>query len=247
MNISVVIIAKNAEKTIERTLDSLVEFDDVVVYDNGSNDNTMQIAKSFPNVNLVQGEFKGFGWTKNQAVSFAKNDWILILDSDEVVDKELLNILKTKTLNPKFVYKLNFNAYYKNKQIKYCGWSGQKIKRLFNKKITKVNDNMIHEDIIVKDLHIEVLGGNIEHYSYSSISDFLQKTDKYSSIFAKENKNKKSSSPLKAFVRATYFFIKNYIFRFGFLDGYVGLLVCVSGANGVFFKYLKLYEENNNL
>ncbi|RBQ31270.1 glycosyl transferase [Arcobacter sp. FW59] len=248
MNISVVVLAKNNEKTIEKTLKSLIEFDDVVVYDNGSTDKTMEIAKRFSNVNLVQGEFKGFGWTKNRAVSFAKNDWILILDSDEVIDKILLNTLKTQTLNPNLVYKLNFNAYYKNIQIKHCGWSGQKIKRLFNKTMTRINDNMVHEDIIVdKNLKTEVLKGNVEHYSYSSISDFLQKTDKYSTIFANENKNKKSSSPSKAFFRATYFFIKNYIIRLGFLDGYAGLLVCVSGANGVFFKYLKLYEENNKL
>ncbi|OCL89935.1 glycosyltransferase family 2 protein [Arcobacter porcinus] len=247
MNISVVIIAKNSEKTIEKTLKSLVDFNDVVVYDNGSTDNTIKHSKKFENVNLVEGEFKGFGWTKNKAISYAKNDWILILDSDEVVDSKLLNTLQNKKLEDDTVYLLNFNAYYKEKQVKYCGWSGQKIKRMFNKKVTKINDNMVHEDIIIEGLKLEVLEGNVEHYSYSSISDFLQKTDKYSSIFANDYKNKKKSTPLKAFFRATYFFIKNYIFRRGFLDGYIGLLVCVSGANGVFYKYLKLYEENNNL
>lgn len=90
MNISVVVLAKNNEKTIENSLKSLLDFDDVVVYDNGSTDETINIAKKFSNVNLIQGEFKGFGWTKNHATSFAKNDWILIIDSDEVVDSELL-------------------------------------------------------------------------------------------------------------------------------------------------------------
>ena len=80
MNISIVVLAKNNEQTIKKTLESLNKFDDVVVYDNGSSDNTKNIAKSFSNVNLIEGEFKGFGWTKNQAASFAKNDWILIID-----------------------------------------------------------------------------------------------------------------------------------------------------------------------
>lgn len=247
MKISAVIIAKNSEKTIRKTLESLKEFDDVVVYDNGSSDNTILITKEFKNVNLVQDEFLGFGPTKNKALSFAKHDWILILDSDEVIDKNLLNTFKTKILNKNTVYKLNFNAYYRDRQIKHAGWSGQKIKRVFNKKVTKFNNNMVHEDIVCKNLRLEVLEGNVEHYSYSSISDFLQKIDKYSTIFAKQNKNKKSSSPSKAFFRAIYFFIKNYIFRLGFLDGYPGLIVCISGANGVFYKYLKLYEENNDI
>ena len=111
MNISAVVLAKNNEKTIENTLNSLKEFDDVVVYDNGSTDETLNIVKKFSNVNLVKGEFKGFGWSKNNASSFAKNDWILIIDSDEVVDIELLNELKTKILDEKTVYKLNFKDF----------------------------------------------------------------------------------------------------------------------------------------
>ena len=120
-NISVVIIVKNSENTIKRTLNSLVDFCEVIVYDNGSTDETINIAKSFPNVNLVEGEFKGFGWTKNQAASFAKNDWVMIIDSDEVANKGLLEELKIKMLDNNTVYRLNSNGYYKNTQVKYCG------------------------------------------------------------------------------------------------------------------------------
>ena len=127
MNISVVVLAKNNEKTIHNTLKSLESFDDVVVYDNGSVDETIKIAKSFPNVDLIEGEFRGFGWSKNKAASYAKNDWILIIDSDEVIDSELLSELKSKTLDKNCVYKLNFKAFYKNIQVKHCGWNNQKI------------------------------------------------------------------------------------------------------------------------
>ncbi len=246
MEISVVIIAKNSQRTIRKTLESLKDFDDVVVYDNGSSDDTMKIAKEFSNVNLIQGDFIGFGPTKNKAVSFAKYDWILILDSDEVLDGVLLNTLKTKTLDKNCVYMLSFNAYYKQRQIKHCGWSGQKIKRVFNKTITKFNDNMVHENIIDEGLKVEVLEGNVKHYSYHSISDFIQKGDKYSDIFAQQNKNKKSSSPSKAFFNALFSFFKTYILKRGFLDGYVGLLVAFSHMNTNFYKYLKLYEENQS-
>ena len=84
MKISAIVLAKNNEITIRKTLQSLVAFDDVVVYDNGSTDSTMKIAKEFSNVNLIEGEFKGFGWSKNKAASFSKYNWVIIIDSDEV-------------------------------------------------------------------------------------------------------------------------------------------------------------------
>jgi len=94
-HISCVIIVKNAQKTITNTLASLSLFDDVVLYDNGSTDQTIQIAKTFKNVSLIQGEFKGFGWTKNHAAKFAKNNWILSLDADETISMQLANTLSS--------------------------------------------------------------------------------------------------------------------------------------------------------
>ena len=168
-NISVVVLAKNNEATIQKTLQSLKGFEDVIVYDNGSSDHTKDIAASFENVHLVTGEFKGFGWSKNKAASYAKNDWILIIDSDEVVDKELFATLQKETLEKNCVYQLNFKAFYKDIPIRYCGWNNQKIKRLYNKKITRYNDNDVHEDIITEGLRVSLLHGNVEHYSYQSI------------------------------------------------------------------------------
>ena len=92
-NISVVIIVKDGEKTINKTLNALSQFSDVVVFDNGSIDGTIKIAKKFQNVNLVQGSFIGFGPTKNKAATYAKNNWILSLDADEVVSIDFLNNL----------------------------------------------------------------------------------------------------------------------------------------------------------
>lgn len=246
-NISVVVLAKNNEVTIEKTLKSLENFEDVVVYDNGSSDQTMEIVKNFSNVNLIEGKFKGFGWTKNQAASFAKNEWILIIDSDEVVDEQLFKTLQYKELNQNTVYQLNFKAFYKDIQVKYCGWNNQKIKRLYNKTKTSYNSNDVHEDIITDGFNIELLDGNVEHYSYQSIEQFVNKANTYSTLFAKNNAGKKSSSPAKAFFNGAYSFIKTYIFKQGFRDGYVGLIIAYSHMVTNFYKYIKLYEFNKEL
>lgn len=247
-HISVVMIVKNGGKTIRKSLSSLKEFSDVVVYDNGSTDSTILIAKEFENVNLVEGEFEGFGVTKNRASSYAKNDWIFALDSDEVMDKDLISTLKEKSLSKDSIYLINFKAFYKDIQIKYCGWNNQKIARLYNRDKTSFNTNFVHENIISKSMKIKILeGGSVLHYSYHSISDFIIKADRYSTLYAKNNMGKKSSSPLKAILNAIYSFIKTYFFKRGFLDGYVGLVIAFSHMTTNFFKYIKLYEANKEL
>lgn len=247
MNVSAVMIVKNGARTIRKSLESLKEFNDVIVYDNGSDDGTQDIVKEFVNAHLIEGVFDGFGTTKNRAASYAKNDWILIIDSDEVVDEELLHALKTKVLDPKSIYIVNFLAFYKEIQIKHCGWNNQKIRRLYNKTVTRFNDNAVHENIIDEGMKKEAIEGNMKHYSYMSISDFIVKLDRYSTLFANDNAGKKLSSPLKAFFNGVYSFFRTYILKRGFLDGYAGLIIAFSHMATNFYKYIKLYEINQEL
>ena len=248
INVSVVMIVKNGAKTIKKSLKSLEAFDDVVVYDNGSSDETRQIASEFTNVNLICGEFEGFGKTKNKAASYAKYDWVLILDSDEVVDEELSLALMKTPLDVDTIYLLNFLAFYNDIQIKHCGWNNQKIRRLYNKTKTSFNDNYVHENIIDTNMKIAIFSqGNILHFSYHSITDFIIKADRYSTLFANDNAGKKSSSPTKAILNGFYSFIKTYFFKRGFLDGYAGLVIAFSHMATNFYKYIKLYEKNLEL
>ena len=174
-DISVVIIVKDGGKTIKATLDALIQFSDVVVYDNGSVDDTLEIVKKFTNVNLVQGVFQGFGPTKNKATTYAKNDWVLILDSDEVADKNFISHLKNKSLNDESVYMVNMVSYYKDVRVKYSGWNNEKHVRLYNRSFTQYNNNYVHEDIETDGFDVVLLQGDIKHYSYQSIHDFIIK------------------------------------------------------------------------
>jgi hypothetical protein len=168
----------------------------------------------------------------------------LIIDSDEVVEDRLLNTLQIKALDPYTIYIVNFLAYYKEIQIKYSGWNNQKIRRLYNKSVTRFNDNFVHENIIDEGMTKEVIEGNMKHYSYMSISDFIIKLDRYSTLFAHDNVGKKHSSPSKAFFNGLYSFLRTYILKRGFLDGYAGLIIAFSHMATNFYKYMKLYEMN---
>ena len=243
--VSVVMIVKNGELTLERSLKSLGSFDDVVVYDNGSTDRTLEIASYFHNVRVVLGLFTVFGETKNRAVDEAKNDWVLILDADEVVEPELADYLLNADLESDVVYRVNRKSFYRDRQIHYGGWNDQKIRRLFDRRRTRFNLNHVHEDVLAEDMRLEDLPvGSIRHYSYHSISDFIIKLDRYSSLFAENHCGKKQSGPLKAFLNGGYSFFRTYILKRGFLDGYPGLLIAFSHMATNFYKYLKLYEAN---
>jgi len=247
MKVSAVIIVKNGAATIERTLESLHGFDDVVVYDNGSEDGTQELVKHYGNVNLIEGEFLGFGATKNLAASYAKSDWVFIIDSDEVLDDELFQTLRTKRLDSNTVYVVNSIAYYKEIQIKHSGWNKEKVRRIYNRSMTQFNNNLVHETIMDDGMKLAPIKGNIQHYSYRSISDFIIKADHYSTLFAQDNAGKRSSSPSKALFNGLYSFFRTYLLRRGFLDGYAGLLIAFSHMATNFYKYMKLYELNKEI
>lgn len=244
--ITVTILTKNSEKYLYKCLDSLSGFNEIIILDNGSTDGTLNIAKKFKNVKIFENDFIGFGPLKNLAITYSKNDWILSLDSDEILTQNLKNEINNYLFDKKCIYSLHRNNFYKNKLIKACGWDNDYVNRIFNRTSTTFNNKQVHESLELKDLKIIKLSNTIEHYSFSSISELILKMQMYSSLWAKENRNKKKSSPLKAISRGVFSFVKNYFFQKGFLYGYEGLVISISNANGVFYKYIKLYEENLN-
>lgn len=244
-NITVIILTKNSQKYIYTCLAALKKFDEIILLDNGSKDATIEIARKFKNVKVYSSEFIGFGPLKNLAISYATHDWILSVDSDEIFDNALVDEILNLDLENQTIYSILRDNYYNKKIIRCCGWNNDFVLRLFNKNTTKFNNKQVHESIIiVKDTKIQKLKNSFKHYSFNNAKELIEKMQNYSSLYAKEYKNKKYSSPSKAIFRALFAFLKNYFFQKGFLYGYEGLLIAISNANGVFYKYIKLYEEN---
>ncbi|HEX5328607.1 glycosyltransferase family 2 protein [Sulfuricurvum sp.] len=243
MGISVVIIVKNGGSILHRCLESLRDFDDVVLYNNGSTDDTALIATSYSNVRLIEGEFIGFGPTKNTAAEYAAHDWILSLDADEVLDGAIVQEIKQLALDSKTVYSLLRKNFYKTTEISHC-WGADEIVRLYNRKTTGYSDKAVHEHILTDGVSVRKLSHSFSHYPYQSISEFVLKADRYSSLFAEDNVGKRGSSPVKAFFNGLYSFFRTYILKRGFLDGYAGLIIAFSHMVTNFYKYIKLYEMN---
>jgi glycosyltransferase involved in cell wall biosynthesis len=246
MKISATILTKNSEKYIEKVLKSLEWCDEVVVLDSGSTDATLDIARSFANcrVHVLEGEFLGFGLMHQKMSALAKNDWILSVDSDEVVSDELKAELQNLAADKNSVYMIPSKNYFNGKHIYSCGWYPDYKARFFNKSVTDFNAEAVHENVVLEGRSVVYLKSAFLHYSYDGVDDFLKKMHLYSSLFARQNVGKKSASPAKAVLRALWAFIKTYILKGGIRQGYEGFVISAYNAQTTFWKYIKLYEEN---
>lgn len=245
--ISVTILTKNSARYLEEVLTALQAFEEVLIYDNGSTDATFAIAEKFPNVTLKTGPFQGFGPTHNLATSLARHDWILSIDSDEVVSPELTLEIQQQQLDSQAVYSFPRHNYYNGKFIRWCGWFPDRQWRLYNRNSTRFTDAQVHEAVILDGMKSVSLKAPLIHYSYGSHAEFLSKMQSYSDLFAKQNVGKRKASPCKAVLHGCFAFFKSYFLKSGWMGGYEGFVISVYNGNTAFYKYLKLYEANQKV
>lgn len=246
-SISVTILTKNSAAYLHEVLQALSTFDEVLVCDTGSEDQTLEIAALFPNVTIQRIPFKGFGPTHNDASSLARNEWILSIDSDEVVTPELRQEIEALDLELGCVYSFPRHNEYRGKWIKWCGWHPDRQVRLYNRNETAFTNAQVHESIITDHLEQIQLKFPLRHYSYAKVSDFLLKMQAYSDLFALQYQGKKTSSLPKAIMHGIFAFFKSFILKRGFLGGQEGFEISIYNANTAFYKYLKLAEANQKI
>lgn len=249
-NLSVVIITFNEERNIVRCLDSVKEIaDDIVIVDSFSTDKTKEICTSY-SVNFISHLWEGYSATKNFANQQAKYNWIFSIDADEAISEELKDaILKAKFKGDKKNYTINRITNYCGHWVKYGGWHPDVKWRFFDRTNTRW-EGLIHEELYSKTIEKQaLLKGDCYHYSYYNKEQHLQQADKFSTLVAKDFFEKgKKSSMLKLFFSPIIKFLKDYLFRFGFLDGATGFVIARISAHATFQKYYKLkllYKQNS--
>lgn len=247
--ISVTMLVKNSAKYLEQVLNSLEQFDEILLLDNGSTDNTLEIAKKFSNVVIKHSPFIGFGPLKNLAAEYAANDWILNIDSDEVLPQELIAELSQLDLsNAKCVYSLSRLNHYRGKPIKTCGWYPNYVPRLYHRQYVRFNQKLVHESLeIPADVVVTQLKQPFLHYSFDGAADLIQKMQQYTTLFAEQQQGRKRASIFSAITHSLSSFIKHYFLKKGFLDGQDGFVISCANAMGAYYKYVKLVEYNQRI
>ncbi|MGH8414644.1 MAG: glycosyltransferase family 2 protein [Gammaproteobacteria bacterium] len=241
--ISVVLMVRDAAATLASTLESIREFDEVLIYDNGSSDDTLAIAARYPNVKIRKGTFSGFGPTRNTAAALARHDWIFSLDADEVMEPGLAACAAGLALDkPEQVYAVQRQNYLLGKRVRHGGWGSQWLTRLYNRQTHKFTDVAVHEKVELKSGEQPVqLVGVLQHTAMRDAGDFLVKMHRYTMLKAGEST--RTYPPGIIFLKTIWAFIRAYFLRLGLLDGWRGLLISVSEANGVFYKYMVIYSQ----
>ena len=241
---SVYIICKNEEKHIKRVLESVKEFDEIIIVDSGSTDNTLEIAKNYTK-NIYNQEWMGFAKQKEYARSLCTNEWVLNLDADEELTNELRNEI-VNTINENKIDGLNIKI-----SSLYLGkFNSEKSKfnrriRFFRKDLGYYPEKLVHESIMVNG-KIKKAKAFIYDYGTIDLKTHLDKINAYSSLRAQEKfgRNKKSSLLKLLFVFPLAFF-KSYFIKRSFLNGTRGFIASMNNSFYAYLKEAKLYEFNN--
>ena len=185
MQLSVVLITLNSEKTLKSVLEAVSWADEIILVDSGSTDKTLEIAQQFK-AKIVYRVFDGYGSQKNFATEQASHDWILSLDDDEILTPELQNEIQDLDLiNTDYQgFKIPRSLIFLGKLLRFSGEYRRLTLRLFNRKYGNWNAEYVHESVEVKG-KIGTLKNQILHDSYRDLTDFFNKFNKYTSLGAK--------------------------------------------------------------
>ncbi|MGE4497660.1 MAG: glycosyltransferase family 2 protein [Deferribacterales bacterium] len=241
--LSVCFISFNEEANMERTLKSVADIaSEIIVVDSHSADKTVQIAEKF-GAKVYSEDWKGFEKQKNSALEKCTQPWILSLDCDEVPDETLRHSIVGAVLSGAFSgYVLSRRTFYAGKFLRFSWQPDRRLRLVKASAKPEWRGGDVHEY-----LHIEGdtgrLEGELQHFSYKDIEDHMHRLIKYARLSAGEYRKKgRKMSFFKLFFSPLGAFLKKYILRLGFLDGFRGFLAAFSSLLYVFLKYVFLWE-----
>lgn len=241
--LSVVVLTKNEEKRIRACLDSVTWADEIILVDDESTDKTVEIASKFTN-RILTWRMDIEGRHRNWAYAQARNLWVLSLDADEIVTPELkeeiTRVLSTKPIENGFtIPRRNFIGDY---WVKYGGWYPSPQLKLFRKDKFRYEEEDVHPRAFM-DKPCGHLKGDLIHYSYRNFYDFLLKLNNQTTREA--NKWKAQGKPMRFYIflwRTIDRFMRTYVGRKGYKDGYFGFIIAFNAGFYQILSYLK-YKE----
>lgn len=242
--LSVIVLTKDVEDTLDQCLQSARFADELIVFDSGSQDRSLEIAAQHGAKIHHNTDWKGFGHQRQLAQMQASCEWILMLDADEVISTELQgSISKALHSEQQAVYRLPRISWCFGRFIRHSGWYPDWCERLYPRALAQFNDALVHEKLIADaTLSSQKLQGDLLHYTYRDLNHYLVKSAHYAKAWADQRQARgKRASLSQAFAHGIACFIKMYILRAGFLDGRAGLLLALLSAHSTYVKYADLW------
>lgn len=248
VKISAVIIAFNEENQIADAINSVKWADEILVVDSESTDRTREIAESL-GAKVIINKWPGFANQKQFATDAAGNDWIFSLDADERVSDglktEILQIRDRADAPPADGYKIPRLSFYMGRAIRHSGWYPDWQLRFFDRRKGRWKNVEVHESMqMAPGCKTERLKCEIQHFSIKTVAEHHEILGKrYAPLAAKQMfRDGRRTSPFKAAISGPAAFIRAYILKLGFLDGYPGYCIAKFAAHHAFLKHTLLLE-----
>ena len=243
--LSVYVIAYNEQDKIRQALASVSWADEIVLIDSGSTDETTAIAHSF-GARVVQVPFEGFGRLRNSAIDACSHEWIFSLDADERCTPEVRDEIRALIdgPDPDSAYQVPRRNYFLGRWIGHSGWyPDYRQPQLFRKAALRYKDDPVHEGYLLEG-RLGRLHNAIWQFPFKDLSQVIAKSNRYSSLGAGRMAARKvPASMSQACWHGLWAFLRHYVLRAGFLDGWGGFVIALSTAEGTFYRYAKRCAE----
>ncbi|MFK5603922.1 glycosyltransferase family 2 protein [Haloferax volcanii] len=223
-SLSVLIPTKNSYPEIERCLKSVKPIaDEIIILDSYSSDQTVEECQDY-GCKVIQQEFEDFSDLRERLLQEASNEWVLFIDSDEEVTTELQESILSAIKNASVgAYEL------KRRDRMFDHWMigfDSNHLRLGRKTDISITSDIVHEEVeYLGEGSPIVLDGYLNHHTYSSISEYLDKFDQYTSLEALKHEREGSHPSIFLFIlKGIVVSCKYGIVNKAILNGYAGLL-----------------------
>jgi len=236
--ISVVMPTLNESARLDETLDELWWADEIIVVDGGSSDGTVAIARAHGAQVLIVRR-RTIAEQRNAGIALARNQWVLALDADEVVTRELRESLAslTRSGGPSPVaYRIRSRNWHLGRELRYGPWGRDWKVRVFSRE-QRFEVRRVHENLAVRD-DVGRLDGALLHYPYRDVAHQVSKIATYARWAADDLRSRGRRGKLRdMLVRPAWRFLRDYVVLSGWRDGAPGFVVSVVSAFSVFLKY----------
>ncbi len=242
------VITHDEARNIERCLRSMSFCDELLVVDSRSTDGTRELAAAL-GARVIDRDWPGFRSQREFAIGAARHDWILFLDADEELAPEgaaLIRGLRDRGMlggegpgAARGYWLPRLNRYY-GRFLRHGDWRSDRGLRLFDRRHARVAGREVHEHIEVKG-PVASLDARVLHDSYRDLDEQLTKLSKYARLMAESwYREGRRASLLACLVNPSWRFLRSFLLRGGFLDGWRGYVVALAEARYVREKYLRL-------
>jgi glycosyltransferase involved in cell wall biosynthesis len=248
--LSVTVITRDEEAQIGACLESVGWADEIVVIDTGSADRTLEICRKYTPC-VETHPWEGYSAAKNAAIERSTGDWILSLDADEALSPELVREMERRL--PQLMQSDRAGAVLR-RQTWYMGapmrWyrpmMGERLGRLYNRQRARWTNVRVHESLQF-DGPTETFTHPFIHLNNPTLVHKQLKTLRYAELKARDwaDRAKPAHMWLTPFVHAAAF-LKDYVLRLAFLDGWRGYVVAQIAASYAVYKRMRYYEMRRN-